>query len=140
MIYYQPKPHSLLHLYEQNYILFRLILPDLPKTSGWHILKSANRPPAYLHRISLHNYTSEWLLGHYFHHKKPQKFTPNHIIRIYHDARLCEALLDKHPPIKQMRQQKKISNQALHAWLDYLHRNRYQLSEYAQSDSIPNLL
>ncbi len=119
---------SLLTLYEQNYMLFRLVLPELPGKDGWFALESAERPVVYVHRLAIHPYTSEWLLGHFHPHKRERRFTPDHVIRVYHDARLVEAMVREAVPVNQMRKHKLARNRALYEWLDYCRRYRYRLN------------
>ena len=127
---------SLLSLYEQNYILFRLVLPDPPREDGWFVLESTNRPAVYGHRLSRHPYTSEWLLGH-FYPPRERPFRPDDIIRVYHDVRLAEALVQKQVSVKQARQHKLARNRALAEWLEYCHRHRYRLARQADMTALP---
>ncbi|MBV7434283.1 DUF1249 domain-containing protein [Cardiobacteriaceae bacterium TAE3-ERU3] len=130
---------SLLALYENNYMLFRLLLPHLPQQEGWYVLESEGRRPAYLHRVSLHPYTSEWLLAHHFPHHAGRLLAPDHQIRVYHDARLVEARIDTQSvPVTQQRQAKVTRNRALGEWLDYCYRHGYRLNVNVAPDDLPD--
>lgn len=128
---------SLLPLYERNYMLFRLVLPILPKEDGWFVLEAKEQPSVYVYRLSIHPYTSEWLVGHYFPQKQQYQFSPDFTIRIYHDARLAEALLTENLPIKQVYNRKLGLNRALGEWLDYCHRKRFVLNTESTVTFLP---
>lgn len=128
---------SLLSLYEHNYILFRLVLPELPREDGWFVLESGDEPSVYLHRLSRHPYTSEWLLGH-FHPSRRRPLMPDHTIRVYHDARLAETLLREKVSVARARRYKLGRNRALAEWLEYCHRRRYRLNRQANAAHLPN--
>ncbi|SUO97848.1 DUF1249 domain-containing protein [Suttonella ornithocola] len=129
---------SLLSLYEENYRLFRLLLPILPETDGWFVLEAKDSAPVYGHRLSIHSYTSEWLLGHHFPHKK-RLFAPDFTIRIYHDARLAEAMLTETVAIKEMKLKKAQLNRALAEWLTYCRRRQLVLNPKANIAHLPTI-
>lgn len=122
---------ALLPLYEQNYMLFRLVLPELPPLHQWFVLEAQERSPLYGYRLSTSPYTSEWLLGHFFPQRKRQ-FAPDFRIRVYHDARLVEAMPPEQKPVGEVRMYKLALNRALGEWLDYCHRYRYRLNQAAE--------
>lgn len=132
------RKESLLPLYEQNYMLFRLILPNMPNEKGWFALEAQGRPPVYVHRLSAQPYTSEWLLGHFF-PQRQRRFSPDYTIRVYHDARLVEALPPMQKPVGEVRAYKLALNRALGEWLDYCHRHRYRLNAAAATADLPLL-
>lgn len=129
----------LLEIYEQNYVLFRLVLPQLPKESAWYALEAEGRSPVFVHRLSTHPYTSEWLLGHFFPHRE-RCFAPDFTIRVYHDARLVEAMPIEQKPVGEVREYKLALNRALGEWLDYCHRYRYRLNPEALVAHLPLLM
>lgn len=131
---------SLLFLYEQNYILFRLLLPALPKNKGWSVLKSQAHPNAFLYPLSRHAYTSEWLLGYHFAKRTPQQFSPDYVVRVYHDARLVEARLANRLAVNKIYDAKQKINQDLYRWLGYLHRHHYQLGQIKDIECLPDVL
>lgn len=128
---------SLLSLYEQNYMLFRLVLPELPQSSAWFVLESADRPDVYVRRVESHPYTSEWLLGHVYANKR-RMLAPDYAIRVYHDARLVEASLPKKCPVNEVHQHKLALNRALFEWLEYCHRYGYHLNQQADVTYLEN--
>ncbi|MDO5091078.1 MAG: DUF1249 domain-containing protein [Cardiobacteriaceae bacterium] len=117
----------LMMLYEHNYMAFRLIVPEPPVDDGWHMLQAEGRKPLFLRRISDHPYTSEWQLGHFF-PERQQALAPDHLIRLYHDARLAEAIIDPATPARAQREKKYQKNRALGEWLDYCRRHRYRMA------------
>lgn len=117
---------ALLALYEHNYIGFRLVVPTPPEDDAWYILKANARADIYLRRLSDHPYTSEWQLGHIYPGRR-RSFAPDYTIRIYHDMRLAEAMIDPATPIRAQRARKLAQNRALRDWLDYCRRHRYRL-------------
>lgn len=130
---------SLLSLYEHNYQLFRLVLPVPPEAEGWFVLEAQGMPSVYVHRMSIHPYTSEWVIGHYYPHKKQRVFSPDYTIRVYHDARLCEAMLTEDLPIRQVRPRKILLNRALGEWLDYCHRRHFRLNAQVDTSHLPSV-
>lgn len=129
---------SLLALYENNYMLFRLLLPCLPQEDGWCVLEAKGLRPAYLHRVSIHRYTSEWILAHHFPEHSERPLAPDHQIRVYHDARLVEARIDgSEVPVSKQREVKMMRNRALGEWLDYCYRHGYRLNLDAEVENLP---
>ncbi|MDO4643208.1 MAG: DUF1249 domain-containing protein [Cardiobacteriaceae bacterium] len=122
---------SLQSLYEHNYWLFRLLLPDLPVDDDWYALYAPMRAMIYIRCLGRHAYTSEWQLGHFYPQKRLRRLAPDFPIRVYHDARLVEAMVDSHLPIRQLRQAKLAQNRALAEWLDYCRRYQYRLEQQA---------
>lgn len=121
----------LLTIYEHNYMAFRLVLPVMPEDEAWYALKADGRPDVFLRRLSAHPYTSEWLLAHRF-PGRIRPFAPDYTIRIYHDARLAEAMIDPAIPIRAQRERKYALNRALCEWLDYCRRYGYRLAGVAE--------
>ena len=120
-------------LYEHNYWLFRLVLPQPPAGDDWYLLRAPARAAVYLRCTGRHAYTSEWLLGHFYPARQQRRFAPDYRIRVYHDARLAEAMLDADLPVRQLRQAKRAQNRALAEWLDYCRRYQYRLDGVAQT-------
>lgn len=118
---------ALLALYEHNYMGFRLVVPVPPEDNAWYILKADSRADIYLRRLSSHPYTSEWQLGHIYPRRR-RSIAPDYTIRIYHDMRLAEAMIDPAIPIRDQRTRKIAQNRALREWLDYCHRYRYRMN------------
>ena len=123
---------ALLALYEHNYMGFRLLLPQPPGDDAWYVLKAHGRADVFLRRLSDHPYTSEWLLGHAFPGRR-RTFSPDYTIRLYHDMRLAEAMIDPATPVRAQRARKFAQNRALHAWLAYCRRYGYQLAGVAEA-------
>lgn len=130
---------SLLSVYEHNYQLFRLVLPNPPQRDGWFVLEAGGMPPVYVHRVGIHPYTSEWLIGHYFPLKAQRSFSPDYTIRVYHDARLCEAMFAEPVPVREIRARKLRLNRALGEWLDYCRRRRFVLNPQADVSHLPQV-
>lgn len=124
--FWRDKP-PLLTFYEQNYMLFRLVVPKAPADDGWHVLRAAGRVDVFLRRLSAHPYTSEWLLAHCYPGRQ-RLFAPDYTIRVYHDARLAEAMTDPSIPVRKQREHKYAVNRALGEWLDYCRRYGYRMA------------
>ena len=118
---------ALLALYEHNYMGFRLLLPVPPVDDGWYALKADGRADVCVRRVNEHPYTSEWLLGHRFPGRR-REFSPDYTIRLYHDMRLAEAMIDPLTPIRDQRARKFAQNRALREWLDYCRRYGYRMT------------
>ena len=118
---------SLQSLYEHNYWLFRLVLPQPPADDDWYLLRAPQRAAVYLRCIGRHAYTSEWLLGHFYPARQQRRIAPDYRIRVYHDARLAEARFEPNLPLRELRTAKFAHNRALAEWLDYCRRHQYRL-------------
>lgn len=129
--FWRDKP-PLLTIYEHNYMAFRLIVPVAPRDDAWYALSVSGRPDVFLRRLTAHPYTSEWMLAHRYPGRK-RVFAPDFTIRIYHDARLAEAMIDAGTPIREQRERKYALNRALGEWLDYCRRYGYRMAAAAQS-------
>lgn len=126
---------ALLALYEHNYMGFRLVVPVPPEDGGWHVLTAPGRADIYLRRLSSHPYTSEWRLGHAYPGRR-RAFAPDYTIRIYHDMRLAEAMIEPNIPIREQRARKAAQNRALREWLDYCRRHRYRMAGALQTETL----
>ncbi|UJF24356.1 DUF1249 domain-containing protein [Suttonella sp. R2A3] len=129
---------SLQALYEQNYTLFRLLLPRTPKTECWHVLEAPERREVYVRCTAQHAYTSEWLLAHHFPERGEHSLAPDHCIRVYHDARLVEARIETLLAVNACKAVKLRHNRALAEWLDYCRRHGYKLNESRAFYDLPN--
>ena len=94
---------------------------------------SCRSRPKYLRCTGRHAYTSEWLLGHFYPTRQQRRFAPDYRIRVYHDARLAEAMLDADLPVRALRAAKRAQNRALAEWLDYCRRHQYRLDGATQT-------
>lgn len=84
---------ALMDLYERNYILIRRLLPVMPPAAAVRVSQTPGGLNLYLRIIARCRYTSELLLTYQFGHDAgPPVVEPNLRIRVYHDARLAEAM------------------------------------------------
>lgn len=131
---------SLMDLYERNYMLMRLLAPDLRQMSnGYFVSKAHNAPSLELRDISHSRYTSTFKLTYHFTiedgGRKP--YEPDLFIRLYHDARSCEVMSGllpegrtEHRRTRDLEQGQRL-NSFLNKWLGYCLRQGHCFSEGA---------
>lgn len=108
---------ALMELYEQNYMLIRLLAPELREMQS-HIDAGADRVPAVhvscvdgcldleLSRVEHNKYTTTFNLTYRFTTDARHPREPDLMIRLYHDARTCEVMSGllqglKHGPLRR---------------------------------------
>lgn len=90
---YSSRFASLMELYEQNYLLTRLLAPDLKKlAAGEYVSRADACLPLYLSVLEKERYTTTICLSYRFKDRLPYPKQPNLTIRIYHDASTTEAM------------------------------------------------
>ena len=84
---------SLMETYERNYMLARLIAPDLRSMSGGeYVSRVPGLPPLVLSRVEHERYTTTFNLTYRFSSRRHEGREPDLAIRLYHDARTCEVI------------------------------------------------
>jgi hypothetical protein len=83
---------SLMDLYESNYIRLRKLLPDPQNMEPALISRVAGHLDLYLNIIDHSRYTTTLYLSYCFPTDHGLKMEPNLKIKIYHDARVAEAM------------------------------------------------
>lgn len=84
---------ELFALYEQNYILFKRLAPDIAQLEGGYLSRTQRNVDLYLNVIEKSKYTTTLKLKYFIRHSHHIDQTPNINIRLYHDARMAEVLL-----------------------------------------------
>jgi len=84
---------SLMELYENNYILLRLLVPEL-KTMGdeTYVSRIEGGLDLELGQIEQNRYTTTFNLTYRFDEGTRKEREPDLTIRLYHDARTCEVV------------------------------------------------
>lgn len=84
---------SLMELYENNYLLIRLLIPELRQLGeGTYVSIVPGALDLQLSRIEHCRYTTTFNLTYRFENSLRQPFEPNLTIRLYHDARTAEVV------------------------------------------------
>jgi len=82
-----------MELYEKNYMLIRLLVPDLKSLQGSHyVSKPDGLLPLELSKIEHNRYTTTFKLTYLFSSASRHDREPDLVIRLYHDARTCEVM------------------------------------------------
>ena len=129
---------SLMDLYERNYMLTRLLAPELRSMNdGRFVSRVGNTPALELRDISHSKYTSTFKLTYHFEQsgcgRKP--YEPDLFIRLYHDARSCEVMSGLLPEGRfAPRRTRDLENGQrlnlfLHKWLAYCLRQGHSFSQ-----------
>jgi len=129
--------NSLMELYENNYMLIRLLAPGLRKFSEkQYVSRPEGLLPLELSHIEHNRYTTTFKLTYLFGTKEgqmigendsaePLQRKPDLTVRLYHDARTCEVMSGLIPSNKvEMRRTRDLDdgyrlNRFLHKWVSY---------------------
>lgn len=120
---------SLMELYEQNYLLVRLLVPELKTMrSGSFVSSAPGAMPLELSDIVHSRYTSTFKLTYRFAgpaSKGRSEREPDLVIRLYHDARTCEVMSGLMPEgrivsrrVRDLDEGRRL-NRFLGKWLNY---------------------
>lgn len=129
---------SLMDLYERNYMLMRLLAPELRSMNEGRFLSKASDTPTLELRDIIHSkYTSTFKLTYHFEQSGPGRkpYEPDLFIRLYHDARSCEVMSGLLPEGRfEQRRTRNLENGRrlnlfLHRWLAYCLRQGHSFSE-----------
>lgn len=84
-----------MELYEKNYIALRCLCPQLPSEGELLISSPAGAPQLYLKLLERTRYTSSLEITHCFDvPPEEEAMYPSLCVRVYHDARQAEVLLN----------------------------------------------
>lgn len=137
---------SLMELYEQNYVLMRLLVPELRALQGDRFVSTApGAMPLELNDISHSRYTSTFTLTYRFsgaetNHRGREEREPDLAIRLYHDARSCEVMSGLMPEGRvEVRRTRDLDegrrlNRFLNKWLSYCLRQGHCFTKDTQVD------
>ena len=129
---------TLMDLYERNYMLMRLLAPELRSMNdGPFLSRGRNAPALELRDISHSKYTSTFKLTYHFEQsgsgRKP--YEPDLFVRLYHDARSCEVMSGLLPEgrlaprrTRDLENGRRL-NLFLHKWLAYCLRQGHTFSQ-----------
>jgi uncharacterized protein YqiB (DUF1249 family) len=133
----------LMDLYERNYMLMRVLAPELrTMQEGCFVSRASGTPALELRDISHSRYTSTFKLTYHFSTRDPalKPYEPDLFIRLYHDARTCEVMSGLLPEIRvETRRTRDLQtgqqlNLFLHRWLSYCIRQGHCFGENTVSD------
>jgi len=144
---YRPKTSdrfaSLMELYEQNYVLIRLLVPELRTLEqGIFVSRVSGAMTLELHVLAHSRYTSTFNLTYRFSDKSTRgrsQCEPDLAIRLYHDARSCEVMSGLLPEGRiEVRRTRDLEegrrlNRFLHKWLNYCIRQGHGFTENSLS-------
>ncbi|ASJ74964.1 DUF1249 domain-containing protein [Granulosicoccus antarcticus] len=138
---------SLMDLYEQNYMLMRLLAPELKSMGHGSFLSQV--PGAMvleLGELEHSRYTSTFRLTYRFPDNSLRgrsEREPDLAIRLYHDARTCEVMSGLMPEGRiEIRRRRDLEegrrlNRFLQKWLSYCLRQGHQFGEHSASIEVP---
>lgn len=129
---------ALMDVYEQNYLLMRLLSPELKNLGlGAYVSQVNDSLPLELTVLSHSRYTSTFKLTYRFFDssvKGRRDREPDLEIRLYHDARSCEVMSGLMPDGRvQIRRTRDLDegrrlNRFLNKWLNYCLRQGHQFN------------
>lgn len=127
---------SLMELYEQNYVLMRLLVPEL-KNMGCGEFESTppGAMPLVLDQVEHNRYTTTFKLTYRFSSEHRHAREPDLAIRLYHDARSCEVMSGLLPGNRyEIRRTRNLEegrrlNRFLHKWLRYCLRQGHGFTD-----------
>lgn len=133
---------SLMDLYEQNYLLMRLLAPELRKMHGHSFISAVPGAMSLeMSELSHSRYTSTFVLTYRFAEDSPRGRSvrePDLAVRLYHDARSCEVMSGLMPEGRiEVRRTRDLDegrrlNRFLNRWLSYCLRQGHSFSEAAE--------
>jgi len=140
---------NLMELYEQNYVLLRLLIPDLKTANtGARVSRVAECLPLYMHLSEQSPYTSTLRLTYRFvgSSGKTLRATaePDLMLRVYHDARTAEVVSGHiHGQRRVERKTRGLDNswqlnRFLYKWLKYLRHRGHHLTDLESEVSYPS--
>ena len=134
---------SLMDLYEQNYVLMRLLAPDLKSMPHASFVSRVPGAMALELTVLEHSrYTSTFRLTYRFAGNSPRgrnQREPDLAIRLYHDARACEVMSGLMPEGRiEIRRKRDLEegrrlNRFLQKWLSYCLRQGHQFGECSET-------
>ena len=136
---------KLMDLYERNYMLMRLLAPELRTMyDGCFVSRTKGMPALELRDITHSKYTSTFKLTYHFSNAEPGRkpYEPDLFIRLYHDARTCEVMTGLLPEgrfatrrTRDLEHGQRL-NHFLHRWLSYCLRQGHCFAEHAVSEDM----
>ena len=134
---------SLMELYEQNYMLLRLMLPEQEQIPDYWLSRVPGHLDLHLWVLERAKFTTTLRLSYQFHNDNRAEYEPDLTVRIYHDARSAEAMSAiVHGKPRQMRQASTLEwrwslNQFFYSWLRY---SRHQGHSFKSREGVTEQL
>jgi uncharacterized protein YqiB (DUF1249 family) len=135
---------SLMDLYEQNYILMRLLAPGLRHyQNSVYLSEPEGVLPLELSAIEHNRYTTTFKLTYLFSDSLRSRREPNLTIRLYHDARTCEVMSGLIPSRKlELRRTRDLTdgyrlNRFLNKWTSYCLRQGHGFQDPTAESAEP---
>jgi len=132
--------NSLMELYENNYILIRLLAPGLRNyTQKSYLSAPGGKLPLELSQIEHNRYTTTFKLTYLFSDTSRAQREPDLTIRLYHDACTCEVMSGLIPSRRlERRRTRDLTdgyrlNRFLHKWVGYCIRQGHGFDAAANS-------
>ena len=126
---------SLMELYEQNYVLIRLLAPALKNMGDGEFVSTApGAMPLVLDHVEHNRYTTTFKLTYQFSSVQRHAREPDLAIRLYHDARSCEVMSGLLPGSRhEIRRTRDLEdgrrlNRFLNKWLRYCLRQGHSFT------------
>lgn len=134
---------SLMTLYESNYIRLRRLVPQWDALAGECISAVEGDCRLYLRVDERTRYTTTLTLTYLFETPSGELTDPDLQVRVYHDARLAEALSSarwlQHQMLVSIRSQLRnhagdrwVRNMMLNKWLDYCVERRHRFEAFLE--------
>lgn len=134
---------SLMTLYESNYIRLCRLVPRWDSIAGKHVSAVTGDCSLYLRVDDRSRYTTTLTLTYLFATPSGEAADPDLQIRVYHDARLAEALNSarwhQHETLVSIRSQLRndagdrwVRNMMLNKWLDYCVERRHRFDSFRE--------
>ncbi len=131
-------------LYEQNYILMRLLAPGLRHyQNSVYLSEPEGVLPLELSAIEHNRYTTTFKLTYLFSDSLRSRREPNLTIRLYHDARTCEVMSGLIPSRKlELRRTRDLTdgyrlNRFLNKWTSYCLRQGHGFEDPTAESAEP---
>lgn len=138
---------TLMDLYEQNYMLMRLLAPELKgMAQGSFVSRVSGAMTLELSDLEHSRYTSTFRLTYRFPGNSSRgrsEREPDLAIRLYHDARTCEVMSGLMPEGRiEIRRRRDLEegrrlNRFLQKWLSYCLRQGHQFGERSPAVELP---
>lgn len=134
---------SLMELYENNYMLVRLLMPNLRHFSAdCYVSRVAGCLDLELSQIEHNRYTTTFNLTYRFSQPGRSAREPDLTIRLYHDARACEVISglinsrrSDQRRVRNLDESRRL-NRFLHKWIRYCLHQGHSFTSAAESSFV----
>jgi uncharacterized protein YqiB (DUF1249 family) len=129
-----------MQIYERSYRRLRMLAPVLDPEQQVAVAPAPGLPDLHLRIIDRFRYTTVLRLTHFFDEGRELSPLPDVSVRVYHDARLAEAISLRGSPLPSPPYSKWEHNRFLERWLGYCLRQGYRFGgERACAPRTPTL-